>query len=159
MEEYKLLLKFLNPNPVGIFSEHVRWFEKCVEKFNTIVAESRANKREIEVIEVSDDYIKIKLSSELELGQAPGKSLVKLSQSLVNDCEDELYDDFFAQNLFHGKLFTFTNVEDVGELSDTDAVKALLDYLVTPQSQIAEGKKQAFKRIKKIIIENDLTNL
>lgn len=158
MFEKKLVLKFVTPTPTGSFREHRAWFERCVEKYNEKGRESTVNLKKIQILEISADKIQISLQSEVNLEKAPGRALTYLSRLLVTEPDGEdFFDPFYAENLFHGKLFSTSEMGTVdAKISDEDVVKILLDYTLTPQSSISESRKKAFKKIKKIVEEEIL---
>ena len=93
------------------------------------------------------------LLSEIELTRAPGRALSQFSRLLVAQTDEnaEIFDSFFLEHVFHGKLFTIAEVEEETSIEDEDVVKILVDFLVTPKSTMPESAKNAFGRIKKIV--------
>lgn len=149
----KLAIQFVKPDEVDSFAEHAVWFEYCVAEWNRKCSQSRVNEKRLENIEYRDDEIVVDLLSEIELTKAPGRALSQFSRLLVAQTDEnaEIFDSFFLEHVFHGKLFTIAEVEEETSIEDEDVVKILVDFLVTPKSTMPESAKNAFGRIKKIV--------
>lgn len=155
---FTLKLRCAAPIQTGSFKEHETWLRLCANKFNEICKKSSTNRKKVEIIEVKDDLIEVVLYSEVNLGKAPGRSLTMLSKTLIDD-KNILYDPYFSEQLFHGKLFTIEVIEaEVGEfqLSDGELIKCLVDYGISPKSSISEKEKRAVEQMKKLAIESGL---
>ena len=153
-----LKLRCVAPIQTGSFKEHKEWFRECVKEFNQRSDNSTINRKKIKVVEMGEDVIEIRLCTETNLGKAPGRSLTMLSRTLIDD-KNTLYDPYFSEQLFHGKLFTIEVIEtEAGEIqmSDGELIKALVDYGMTPKSNILEKQKKAVEQIKKLAIESGI---
>lgn len=164
--EKVLILTLTRPQQTDSFKNHITWFGKCVALYNEKSELSTVNKKKIEIISISDKEIKIKLFSETNLGKAPGRALIMLSRMLITreDKYKNEYDTFFEENIFHGKLFTISEVKSDStdimiEVEDVEVVKALMDYVTTPKSLITERKRRAFEEIKRIAVESNILEL
>lgn len=160
-----LILTCITPKQTESFKKHEEWFRWCVNRFTETSNKSTVNKKKVEILSVEDKEIRIRLYSETSLGKAPGRALSMLSRLLITKDEEcpEKYDSFFKDNLFHKKLFSITQVsnrnieEDM--IEDSDVVKALVDYIVTPKSSIPESKKRAFSEIRRIAIDSKIIEI
>lgn len=164
---YYLRLRFANPNPKPqnfSFKSHEAYFIYCVEKYNKAAKNAR-NKKRIDVLNINDDNIEIRLNSNADLTKAPGRALMYLTTLLLrNDTEDKEetnFDDFFANNLYYNKLFhteQYSVSKNIQELSDADFIKGLIDYISKPKSEVSEKDKSTMNRIKLIALENGLVD-
>ena len=155
---FPLKLRCAAPIQTGSFKEHEKWFRECVKEFNQRSDNSTINRKKIKVVEIDDDVIEIRLCTETNLGKAPGRSLTMLSRALIDD-KNTMYDPYFSKQLFHGKLFTIEVIEtEAGgiQMSDGELIKALVDYGMTPKSNILEKQKKAVEQMKKLAIESGL---
>lgn len=152
----EMSLSFAKPDPEGSFCDHGAWFEHCVERFNEKCSKSTSNQKQIKIKKIKDDEIDIELISEQDLGKAPGRALSGFSKMLITNDNSSLFDSYYVDNVFHGKVFTTqSKISDNKErLSDEEVVKVLIDYLVTPKSKVSKGKIQAFEQIRKIVEMN-----
>lgn len=156
MYEKRLVLRLVSPNPTDSFVNHAEWFEECVRLYNEKAERSTTNLKKIEICGIEEDAICIFLKSELKLEKAPGRALTYLSRLLITkpESEDDVFDPFYKNNIFHGKLFRISEVSGEEEkIEDADAMKVLLDFLLLPKSATSEGQKRALEKIKKIIQE------
>lgn len=153
-----LKLRCASPRQSGSFKDHEKWFKECVNEFNKRSDNSTINRKKIKVEEIYDKEIEIKLYTETNLGKAPGRSLTMLSRTLIDE-KNTLYDPYFSEQLFHGKLFTIEVIEaqaDEIQMSDGELIKALVDYGMTPKSNILEKQKKAVEQMKKLAIESGI---
>ena len=154
---YNLRLRFTNPNQIGSFEEHKTYFLHCVNQYNN-AAKTARNTKKIEILHIDNSHIDICLYSNADLTRAPGRALMYLTTLLLNK-ESDGYDSYYADHLYHNKLF-FTEQISVSKnyesLSDVDFVKRLIDYISKPKSEISEKEKSTMNRIKLIALENDL---
>lgn len=153
-----LKLRCAAPRQTGSFKDHEEWFRECVKEFNQRSDNSTINRKKIKVVEIDYDVIEIRLFTEMNLGKAPGRALTMLSRALIDD-KNTLYDPYFSEQLFHRKLFTIEVIEaEAGEIqiSDGELIKALVDYGMTPKSNILEKQKKAVAQMKKLAIESGL---
>ena len=152
----RLKLSFANPNSTGSFCDHKKWFEHCVNKFNSKCSNSTTNQKEIEIITINAAEIVIDLKSEQDLAKAPGRALSGFSKILITDDQSSMFDPYYYNNIFHGKVFTTQSnwTDSDNKLSDADVVKALIDYIAAPKSKMPKGIIQAFDQIRKIVEVN-----
>ena len=158
---FPLKLKCVVPRQTGSFREHEEWFRECVKEFNKKSSDSTINRKKIDIMEIGDDAIEIQLHTEVNLGKAPGRSLTMLSRMLIDD-QKPLYDPFFCEQLFHGKLFTIEVIEMGAEevkISDGELIKALVDYGMAARSSVSERQKKAVEQMKKLAIESGIYKL
>ncbi len=154
---YNLRLRFSNPKQHEPFKNHEKYFMYCIEEYNESAKNAR-NKKKIDVIDIKDNHIDICLNSTADLTKAPGKALMHLT-TLLLDKNSTNYDDFFASNLYHNKLFyteQYSTSKDLDKISDADFIKGLIDYISKPKSEISEKDKSTMSRIKFIALENGL---
>lgn len=158
MFEKKLSLRFVKSEQHDSFANHVAWFQYCAAEWNRKCSESTVNQKRLDNIEFRDEEIVVDLLSEIELTKAPGRALSQFSRALLTETEENknIYDSFFAEHVFHGKLFKISEVGDELSIKDGDVVKILVDFLVTPKSTMPEGVKNAFNRVRKIVTEEIL---
>lgn len=151
-----LQLHFVNPTQFGSFKEHSDYFEYCVNKYNK-VSQSAANPKEIKILEISEKYINICLYSNADLNKAPGRALNLLTRELLNT-NNTGYDSYYSKHVYHKKLFLTSMYipTEKNIMSDGEFVKALIDYLVKPRTEISEKEKTAMERIKIIAKESGL---
>lgn len=154
---YNLRLRFANPNQMGSFKEHQKYFQYCVNLYNN-AAQIARNTKKIEILHINGNYIDICLYSNTDLTKAPGRALVHLTALLLNE-ENADYDDYFANHLYHKKLFYTEQIsvsKNYEALSDVEFVKSLIDYISKPKSEMSEKEKSTMNRIKLIALENGL---
>lgn len=154
---YNLRLIFANPNQIGSFKEHQEYFQNCVNQYNNAAKMAR-NKKQIEILHINSNHIDICLYSNADLTKAPGRALMHLTTLLVNK-ENNDFDNYFANHLYHNKLF-YTEQISVSKhyetLSDVEFVKSLIDYISKPKTEKTEKEKTTMNRIKLIALENGL---
>lgn len=154
---YNLRLRFANPNQIGSFKEHQEYFQHCVCEYNKSAQIAR-NTKKIEIVYINNNYIDICLYSNADLTKAPGRALMHLTVLLL-DKENTDFDNYFANHLYHNKLFYTEQIsfsKNFEALSDIEFVKRLIDYISKPKSEISEKDKSTMNRIKLIALENGL---
>lgn len=154
---YNLRLRFTNPNQIGTFKEHKEYFQYCVNEYN-YAAQIARNTKKIEILHIDSNHIDICLYSNADLTKAPGRALMHLTTLLLNK-ENDGYDNYFANHLYHKKLFSTEQIsvsKNYESLSDVEFVKSLVDYISRPKSEISEKDKSTMNRIKLIALENGL---
>lgn len=159
---FPLKLRCATPIQTGSFREHEGWFKECVEDFNQKSDRSTINRKKIEVVEIYDDLIEIRLFTETNLGKAPGRSLTMFSRALINNDKNPFYDSYFKEQLFHGKLFTIEVIEAETveiKMGDEDLIKALVDYIIAPKSNLLEKQKRAIEQMKKLALESGILKI
>lgn len=154
---YNLRLHFTNPIQTGSFIEHKEYFVYCVNKYNN-TAQIARNTKKIEILHIGSNYIDICLYSNADLTKAPGRALMHLT-TLLLDKENDGYDNYYANHLYHNKLFYTEQIsisKNYESLSDVEFVKSLVDYISRPKSEISDKDKSTMNRIKLIALENGL---
>lgn len=154
---YNLRLRFANPNQIGSFKDHAEYFLNCVNKYNN-AAQIARNTKKIEILHIDSNHIDICLYSNSDLTKAPGRALMHLTSLLLNEENDD-YDNYFANHLYHNKLFYTEQIsvtKNYETISDIEFVKGLIDYISRPKSEISEKDKSTMNRIKLIAFENGL---
>jgi len=156
--QYNLRLKFANPKQIGSFKEHQEYFLNCINLYNH-AAQIARNTKKIEILHIDNNYIDICLYSNVDLTKAPGRALMNLTALLLNKENDD-FDNYFANHLYHNKLFYTEQIsvsKNYETLSDVEFVKSLIDYISKPKTEISKKEKSAMNRIKIIALENGLT--
>lgn len=153
MFETILRMKLANPNPRdGCLREHMDFLKQKISEMNGI--ESNYNQKTVTIIEpVEDDFITLKVNSELELG-VPGRAFTGLSRSLLDE-NSEGFDDFYKKNLFHGRLLAFEKAyenEDAAEkISDTDLIVRTVILANKPKSLLTKIEKDILTQMKLLV--------
>jgi len=153
------IVRMAHPKPNDLLKNHIEWFLFCLNEFNERVNDSESNPKNVSVLEIKEDHIRIKISSEQELGLAPGRALTGLSRSLItNTSNNPKYDDYFENNLFHKKLFTYEVYyeSNYNDITISELIHGFIDFALQPQSLIPESQKLAYNRIKKIAVESEI---
>ena len=139
-------------------------FEHACNYVNSSASYKRTG-RHLEIIEISDHYIRVKLSSESKLEMA-SKTLAGFTRELLR-IDQELYPDQGTQ-LF--RLFTYNNTlfkntqytdeeiikGELEEISDVDALKLCVEIFcgkMTASKEEAIINKKTKSEIKKLLVE------
>lgn len=139
-------------------------FEQACSYVNNSASYKRTG-RHLEIIEISDYYIKVKLSSETKLEMA-SKSLAGFTRELLR-IDQELYPDkgkqlflMFTYNktLFKNKQYSVeeTMQENAYEISDVEALKLCVEIFcngMTTSKEEAVMNKTTKTEIKKLLTE------
>jgi len=118
-----------------------------------------ANPKQIQLLEIADSYIHIRLLS-TQILTTPGRGLRTLTTILLNDFRSRFADRVTPG----GQLFRVISVKqptggsalmNPALISDVDFVKAIIDYLVERKdgSAACQKKKAAVKEMKKLAVE------
>lgn len=153
-----LMAELAHPNPTDNLCNHLDYFSKVLKNQNDKSENSTINKRLIEYSTIEDNPNRIQLNiySEVPL-EYPGRALAHFSRSLISgaDIKAEEYDSFFADNTFHGKLFTFHQTTDttVSEptMNNEEMLHAIIRLCYKQQSTLPAKEKNALKEIKAIL--------
>lgn len=159
--ENNLILSFTNPIHTGSFIEHAEWFKKCVIAYNEKSEVSNVNRKKIEISEIKENEIVIKLLSEDKI-ETPGRALKYLSQLIITEGDVD-YDDYYSRHLFHKKLFKVTiparvndndtiQYVDTSTISDSEFIKSLIDYLAKSKDY-SEDCKKTIEKMKVLAVE------
>ncbi len=155
MFETIIRMRLVNPNPVGgCLKEHLEFFKLKVEEMNHI--ESNYNQKTVSIIEpVEEDVVTLKVVSELELG-VPGRAFTGLSRSLLNETSVG-YDDFYKNNLFHGRLLAFEKVHGdeaaADKITDTDLILRTVVLANKSKSILTKTERDILTQMK-ILVAN-----
>lgn len=121
-----------------------------------------ANPKHIRLLETSDSYIRIELSSTQALN-TPGRGLRTLTTILMNDSSSR-----FAERVTAGgQLFRVVDIKqpprenteiDPASVSDIDFLKAILDYIMERKdsSTAAQKKRAAIEEMKRLAVESGI---
>lgn len=154
MAETTIRMRLANPAPIGgCLKEHLDFFRLKLDEMNN--TESNYNQKLVTIIDpVEDDYVTLKVVSEMELG-VPGRAFTGLSRSLLNESSDS-YDDYFKNNLFHGRLLTFEKVhekeEEANKISDTDLILRVVILAQKPKSLLSKTEKEILTKLKALVV-------
>ena len=154
---YEMTLSLARPGTP--FSQEDRQFlEQAIAEYNG-KSVYMANPKQINLLEVADSYIKIRLCSTQAL-TTPGRGLRTLTTILLNDSTSRFADRVTPG----GQLFRVININqptcrdasiDPARISDIDFVKAVLDYIAEKKdgSSACQKKRAAMEEMKKLAVE------
>lgn len=125
----------------------------------------RRNGRHLEIVEVGEDYLIVKLTSETKLEMA-SKSLVGFSRELIR-IDEEMNPDsdarMFTYFMYNSSLFRNTPVDiseidqnDTSDMSDTEALKKCVDLFCNTMTSTKEQAKKTAEvkqEIKRLLSE------
>lgn len=151
---YHMKLSLARPGP-PLSEEDRLALEKGAAEYNSR-AIYMANPKNIQLLEISDNYIRIKLYSTLVL-TTPGRGLRTFTALLLNEPSSRFADRVTPG----GQLFRVIDVKqpahegtlaDPALVSDADLVKALIDYMTEKKdgSASCQKKRAAVEEIKRL---------
>lgn len=139
-------------------------FEQACSYVNNSASYKR-NGRHLEITEISDYYIKVKLSSETKLEMASKslagftRELLRIDQELYPNKDKQLFRMFtYNKTLFKNKQYSVeeTMQEKSAEISDVEALKLCVEIFcngMTTSKEEAVMNKTTKSEIKKILAE------
>lgn len=156
---YDCKLSAANLNATLDFTGKEAIIRTAIDSFN-LKGARMANPKTLLLKGIAHEHIIVQLQSSLPLN-TPGRALKTLSAIFIKEIRDP---DFIAALTPGGQLFRCTSLLPESEreppvegLSDLDAIKALLDYVMTKKdAKFASSTKRrrAFEKIKRIIIDD-----
>lgn len=156
---YCYQMDLTTPSPDLPFTEEEKAaLADAIEKYNASSL-SMANPKEIELVEVSERYISLKLFSTQAL-TTPGRGLSRLTTLLLDTC--------LAARVVNKHLLRVIRIQrptdaamtknPASTISDIELIKALLDYITTPKdsSSAAKKKRAAIEDMKRLGVQGGL---
>lgn len=156
---YCYQMDLTTPSPDLPFTEEEKAaLADAIEKYNASSL-SMANPKEIELVEVSERYISLKLFSTQAL-TTPGRGLSRLTILLLDTC--------LAARVVNKHLLRVIRIQrptdesttknPASNISTADLIKGLIDYVTTPKdsSSAAKKKRGAVEEMKRLGVESGI---
>lgn len=154
--EILVKMKLVNPNPTGPLEEHLDFLKIKINELNAAKSSYNQKKICISGYDQEEDAIILKVETERPLN-TPGRAFTGLSRSLLDE-KTIGYDDYFAKNVFHGRLLEFRTVLQSAEekdklLSDTELLVRTVLLATKPKSLLTNREKEILQKMKMLAAE------
>lgn len=150
--EILVKMKLVNPNPTGPLEEHLDFLKIKISELNAATSSYNQKKICISGYDQEEDAIILKVETERPLN-TPGRAFTGLSRSLLDE-KTIGYDDYFAKNVFHGRLLQYEKInEPTEEISDTQLIIQIVCLASKNKSLLTSREREILIKMKKLAAE------